>query len=279
MDAFHRDKSAKSGYQAVCKECQKVYARERYRRNRKRLLEQQRAYRRSGGTTHYFASRLLQSAKQNSLRKQRLCTLTPEDIVDLRETQRNQCVYLGTEMVWRPVSGIFQVSLDRIDSSQGYVLANCQLVSDGINQLKSDMKEEGFTYLLKFLARPVPASSPFVPYSDFTSAQKRKFSRLYRKMGRSNRKATRNVTIEELHRLREKYQDRCALTGIRVTWEPHHWTTASWDRIDSDGDYEATNLQLTIWPINRMKASHSNKEAMEMINRIREVYGEIAYDL
>ena len=169
-----------------------------------------------------------------------------------------------------------------VDSSEGYVLSNCHLVCDGINRLKNDMKEEDFVYLLKFLARPAQDSlPPLVPYFDFASAQKKKFADLYGHMedGRRRKVTTRNVTKEDLHQLREKHQDRCALTGICVMWEPNQWTTASWDRIDSDGDYEAANLQLTIWPVNRMKATHSNNDAMEMISRIREVYGESAYDL
>ena len=279
-DAFHKYNKRKSGYQAKCKECTKVYSRERHRRNPQRRIEQNREYRRSGGTTHFFASLLLHGAKKRSLQKQRLCTLTPEDILDLLETQKNQCAYLGTEMVWRPKAGIFQVSLDRIDSSHGYVVSNCQLVCDGINQLKNDMKENDFVYLLKLLARPAPDSSPpLVLYSDFTSAQKNKFSQLFGNMKKGRRKAKRNVTREELHSLRAKQQDRCALTGIRVTWECNQWSTASWDRIDSEGDYEVDNMQLTIWPINRMKKNHSNKDAIEMISRIREVYGESAYDL
>ncbi len=274
MNAFHRDNSRRSGYQATCKGCQKVYRKGYYLRNKERLLEQSRMYQRSGGTLHYFATRLLEGAKQRALQKHRLCTLTPEDILDLREKQHNQCVYLGIEMVWHPKAGIFQVSIDRVDSSQGYVIANCQLVCEGINQLKNNMREGDFGHFLQFLARPVPDSSPFVPYCDFTSAQKCKFTKLYGHMKSNRPKIKRNVTREELHQLREKQQDRCALTGIRVTWEPHQWTTASWDRIDSSGDYSVHNLQLTIWPTNRMKKDHPNQEALEMINRIREVYCE-----
>ena len=280
VHAFHRSNRLKSGYQAQCKDCKNTYTREHYLRNKRRRREQLREYKQSGGTTHYFATVLLQSAKQRAVQKQRLCTLTPKDIVGLRETQKNQCAYLGTEMVWRPKAGIFQVSLDRIDSSRGYILSNCQLVSDGINRLKSDMKKEDFVDLLKFLARPPPDDSlPFVSYSDFISVEKTKFTILYGHMKDGRRKVTRNVTREELYQLREKQQDRCALTGIRVTWECNQWSTASWDRIDSEGDYEVDNMQLTIWPINRMKKNHSNKDAIEMIDRIREVYGESAYDL
>ena len=274
VDAFHRRRSIKSGYRADCKECVKTYRKEHYQKNRKRMLAQNWAYRHSGGPTR-FATLLLRDAKKRSFLKQRECTLTADEIVGLRGRQGNQCAYLGTEMVWRPNSGIFQVSLDRIDSSNGYILSNCQLVCDGINCLKGDMKEEDFVDLLKMLARPVLESLiPLVPYSKFTSAQKHKFSALYGRMRNGDRKATRNVTREELLCLREMYQDRCALTGVRVTWEINQWTTASWDRIDSGGDYEADNIQLTIWPVNRMKRNHANKEAIEMIQRIREVYGE-----
>ena len=279
VQAFRKDKNREFGYQGKCKACAKAYDKEDYRRNREKYLKQARAYQRSGGPPR-FAALLVRNAKKRSRQKQRLCTLTTEDILSLREKQANQCVYLNTEMVWRPGTGIFQVSLDRIDSSQGYVLANCQLVCDGINRLKSDMKEEDFLYLLKLVARPARGRlPPLLPYPDFTSAQKRKFGDLYRRMKNSPRKATRNVTREELHHLREKHQDRCVMTGIHVTWEYNQFTTASWDRIDSDGDYEANNMQLTIWPINRMKWNHSDKEAMEMIHCIQDVYGETAFDL
>lgn len=270
-DAFHQKRRGRR----TCKECRKIYDRKYYYGNKDRILKRNREYQQSGGSTHYFACILLNSAKTRSLKKQRLCTLMPEDILDLRKRQSNKCVYLGTKMVWRPKAGILQVSLDRINSSQGYVLQNCQLVCEGINRLKSDMKEENFTRLLKILAHyPIPDNlPPLVPYSDFTPTQKCKFSDLYSEMGRGRRKITRNITREDLHHLRDKYQDRCALTGIRVTWEPNQLSTASWDRIDSRGDYEVNNVQLTLWCVNRMKGSHSNEDAMDMINLIRETYG------
>lgn len=278
LDDFHRNSSSKSGYLAGCKECRKIYRREYFQKNRRKIIEQSRVYQQSGGTPRSFVTRCLNSARQKTLRKGRLFTVTPEHILALREKQNNKCAYLGTEMIWRPKSGIYKMSIDRIDSSKGYIPSNCQLVCDGINRLKSDATDKDFVYLLKFLTRPPPDNSvPVVPYSDFSSAEKRKFTQNFNCMTRRN--IIRRITREDLHRLREKYQDRCALTGIRVTWEPNQITTASWDRIDSEGNYTMDNIQLTSWPVNAMKGPHLNDDAIGMIGQIREVYGEIAFDL
>jgi len=277
-NGFHRHKYSKTGYRSRCKECRKLELpqnREYYQRTRKERLKQHRKYYRRGGIRQ-FGYALLQASK-GSFGTQRQCTITLEDILGLRETQGNRCAYLGVEMAWKPNSGIFKASVDRIDSSKGYMVENCHLVCAGINRLKNDMSDRDFRELLVYLSQPVTRANPLVPYHEFTSAQKNKFVMLFASMGRgrpSREKIIRKVTKEDLHRLREKYQDRCALTGIPVVWESNDFGTASWDRIDSSGNYASENIQLSLWCINRMKGSETNEEALKMIGCIREMYLE-----
>ena len=67
-----------------------------------------------------------------------------EDIWNLYLKQNKKCALSGIEILFDNNRGKTTASLDRIDSSKGYIIDNVQWVHKDINQMKSDRKIEDF---------------------------------------------------------------------------------------------------------------------------------------
>ena len=72
--------------------------------------------------------------------------ITVEDLKEVWEIQKGVCPYLGIELHLNSYGKIKKdpitsASLDRIDSSKGYVKGNLQWISRAMNYLKNDMSE------------------------------------------------------------------------------------------------------------------------------------------
>jgi hypothetical protein len=74
--------------------------------------------------------------------------ITTDYIKELVETQQNKCAYSGVEFIWEYGSNQ-KPSLDRIDSSKGYIKGNVHLVTTIVNQAKSDLMEIEFLKMVK----------------------------------------------------------------------------------------------------------------------------------
>lgn len=85
------------------------------------------------------------------------CNLTLEYLQELWESQNHICPYTGLELVLpsytKKVSIENRASLDRIDSSKGYVIGNVQFVSTPINFLKGTMSDTQTKEYLKKIAQ------------------------------------------------------------------------------------------------------------------------------
>jgi hypothetical protein len=109
---FHRHKYAMFGYNTVCKKCRIETTRTNYYNQ---SMEQQ----------------LYDRAKSRATAKGRAFTIKREDIVI-----PSTCPILGIPISQR--SGDGSPSLDRIDSSLGYIPGNVHVISTRANQLKND---------------------------------------------------------------------------------------------------------------------------------------------
>jgi len=69
-------------------------------------------------------------------------SVTEKELSDLVESQEWRCRYSGVEMQLEP--GPSLISLDRIDSSCGYVPGNVQFVCTRVNRMKMDMSHTDF---------------------------------------------------------------------------------------------------------------------------------------
>jgi len=78
---------------------------------------------------------------------------------------------------------------------------------------------------------------------------------------------------EFLDELIKKQKGLCSLTRIPLQFEGAHTNRhylSSLDRIDSDGHYEAENLQIVCQFINLWKKDYDNDVCIELITKIRQ---------
>lgn len=82
-------------------------------------------------------------------------SLTIEDIWKLYEDQEGVCALSGVPIGWADKGLTATASIDRIDSSEGYILENVQLVHKDINFMKQQFDQDYFISLCKAVADKV----------------------------------------------------------------------------------------------------------------------------
>jgi hypothetical protein len=99
----------------------------------------------------------------------------------------------------------------------------------------------------------------------------------------SGKQAVSTAKLKEIHHAREamvriietlidEQKGRCALTNLPLQWRGGHddgELCASLDRIDSDGHYEKSNLQVVCWFANRWKSNSPDGEFRRLIAMLR----------
>ena len=87
----------------------------------------------------------LRRAKRHAKENDRECTITLQDLKSLWEKQQGKCVYTNVILTLptgtNKVCITHQASLDRIDSTKGYMPGNIQFVSSCINLLKNKLTD------------------------------------------------------------------------------------------------------------------------------------------
>jgi len=83
--------------------------------------------------------------------------ITIDDVADLYEEQEGLCALTGWEIVFPEVghAQLSTVSIDRIDSSFGYLKENIQLVDKRVNMMKQQYSQEEFIMVCKAVADKV----------------------------------------------------------------------------------------------------------------------------
>lgn len=93
----------------------------------------------------------LQNAKKSAAKRQQVFALEIADIVDFWKSQSGVCAYSGRAMTLE-AGKLHTVSIERIDSMQGYTIENTILVCQAINRMKSDFGFNDFYGLCKDVA-------------------------------------------------------------------------------------------------------------------------------
>lgn len=87
-------------------------------------------------------------------RRNKSFDLSLQDLKDQWDKQNGLCVYSKVQLI-HPTPGsnshIYTASVDRIDSSLGYVKGNVQFISIAMNHMKADMSDEDMFKLLTIL--------------------------------------------------------------------------------------------------------------------------------
>jgi hypothetical protein len=84
--------------------------------------------------------------------------VTIDDLKEQWEQQNGVCVFSGVNLVLSSYSKIkknpiYSASLDRIDSSKGYIKGNIQWISRAINFMKGEMSDEMVNELIDILVK------------------------------------------------------------------------------------------------------------------------------
>lgn len=129
---FHQSNRSRDGCQHRCIECSKALD-----RKRRSCLSP-------------FLRRMVVSARTRANKTGKACDITFEEIRELWNHQNGRCALSGTKMTHDPTPDLRSaqrrnnVSIDRIDSSKGYVSGNVHLVTSQINLMKLDYSVEEF---------------------------------------------------------------------------------------------------------------------------------------
>lgn len=142
---FHKDKTKKYGHSSVCKPCAIDISHGYYVKHADRIKANVSVYRRSyvPRYTREIESKLKALVTGARGRKNKEFGITLADLLDLWGKQEGLCAY--TKLPLQIGANKYDVvSLDRIDSSKGYVVGNIQLVCAAVNVMKMAMSEQQF---------------------------------------------------------------------------------------------------------------------------------------
>lgn len=127
------------GHSPHCKDCERLFCQERnYQQYAKKL---------NANSKHRKLQNMLNGARRRALEKQIPFDL---DLDYLSSIAPSHCPYLNSPLRWelntgsgaKPVAFPDSPSLDRIDSSQGYIKGNVVIVSHRANAIKRDATEQ-----------------------------------------------------------------------------------------------------------------------------------------
>jgi len=91
---------------------------------------------------------ILKDAKQHSKKTGRKFEITIQDLEEILLIQENMCSLTGVKFDESNFP-----SLDRIDSNFGYIKENIQLILIKINRMKTDLNQNEFIDLCKYVSR------------------------------------------------------------------------------------------------------------------------------
>ena len=133
-DLFFKHSQTSDGYHSWCKICC-TKGNERSRAKVNSSIE---------GRAKIFLQNAIKSAKK----RQQEFSLTIDDVVNCWVMQKEFCAYSGRKMPLE-AGKLNTVSIERIDSKQGYTLDNTILVCQATNRMKSDFSFDDFYKLCK----------------------------------------------------------------------------------------------------------------------------------
>jgi len=151
---YHKDSSKKSGYKSSCKSCSSEKSSQYYLANAEKIGKKVSVYRKSyvPRLERDVESRLRSLRTKARCRKKKEFDISESDLLDLWENQKGRCAYTGLPLI-ATANQPNTMSLDRVDSSIGYVVGNIQLVCSAINKMKQEYSEDLFILLCQLVTQ------------------------------------------------------------------------------------------------------------------------------
>lgn len=114
-------------------------------------------------TKPVFLSQLFYNAKTRSEKKNIEFDLTKEFLEELLDFSEMKCSVTGLEMNLechsRKKANPFKCSIDRIDSSKGYLQDNVRFVCWAVNQMKADRTDEEFKFWVESIYKAISSQA------------------------------------------------------------------------------------------------------------------------
>lgn len=108
-------------------------------------------YQRNTNSFNGRMNRLVIGARASAKNKGYEFSINKQDMIDAWKAQDGKCIYTKWEMSTKTNDSKL-VSIDRIDSSKGYIVGNIQLTCWCVNRAKSFMEENEFREMCKAIA-------------------------------------------------------------------------------------------------------------------------------
>lgn len=199
--------------------------------------------------------------------------ITKQDAYELLEKQNFKCHFSGMDI-------LNFASLDRIDSSKGYILGNITWVHKDVNILKWEFPVKYFLdicYLIKtkpFISNVIEIF-PKHPYWKGCGNISAKYWGSIKRASKSKKRGREiffDVDINYAWDLFVKQEGKCAISGVPLffgkSYKESSSRTASLDRIDSSLDYTKDNIWWVHKNINKMKWTFSKDYLFLLCNQI-----------
>lgn len=158
-------------------------------------------------------------------------------------------------------------SVDRIDSSKGYIKSNCRIISLKANTSKSNSTKEEYGKILEGYKNILnnPMNNRIIDIENLNQIEIKKLNNiLYDSRRRAKRKnIENNLTIEQLIQI---YIKQCPVTGMDLVWNNRSAqdNSPSLDRIDNSKGYEINNCIIISHKANTIKYNLTIEE-MELV--------------
>ena len=142
-------------YNSWCKDCIKSKQASYHLKTWGEERLQRSAYKRTKTVGSYLAYLLTKARARGE------CELEPSDLENLWNAQGGRCSLTGWEMTRALGKGLVHTnaSIDRIDSSRGYVHGNVQLVCRAANMAKSNLASEELVALCRAIVEKADAEN------------------------------------------------------------------------------------------------------------------------
>lgn len=152
LEDFAIQKKAKDGRTWKCKECMKVYCKERYEKNKEKICSQTKAYYFKNKEKNFFNN--IAGKKRAQCRKEGL----PFDMDGkyLESIWTGVCPILGLELTKGHLRGKGKIpenqgELDRLVPSKEYVRGNVKWISRRANRIKNDASVEELEKVMAYM--------------------------------------------------------------------------------------------------------------------------------
>ena len=139
MRLFPYRKQYKDNKEKRCKQCNKL----------------NKTYRKENYTQEQYIQKAITCARKTAREREKRgrpscgeCNMTVPMIQNIAKKQNNKCVYSGYDLEWK-INSKNKASIDRIDSTKGYIECNLQLVTYNVNTAKSNMSDAEFKTLIQ----------------------------------------------------------------------------------------------------------------------------------